>query len=98
MVIYYLVRLISWLIWLYCLFIVIDAIMSWMPLLADSAVGRFLDRIVDPYLNLFRRGPIARLAESTGIDISAVIGLFLLYFLQNHVLQWLANVLSKLVG
>ncbi len=96
-VIYYIISALNWLIWLYCLFIVIDAIMSWMPLLANSAVGRFLDKIVNPYLNLFRKGPIAKLAESTGIDISAVIGLFILYFVQSYVLQWISNILFKLV-
>lgn len=83
----------DYLIWLYCLFIVIDAIMSWLPFLANSVVGRFLNQVVNPYLNLFRRGPIARLAFSTGIDISAIIGLLLLYFIQNDVLQWLERLL-----
>lgn len=98
MIITYILSGISWIIWLYCLFIVIDAIMSWMPFLAHSALGRLLSRIVDPYLNLFRKGPIAKLAYSTGIDISAVIGIFILYFVQDYVLQWIGNILYKLVG
>lgn len=98
LIIYYVLSAISWLIWLYCLFIVIDAIMSWMPFLTNSSLGRLLDKIVNPYLNLFRRGPIAKLAYSTGIDLSAVIGIFLLYFIQDYALQWLANILYKLVG
>ena len=64
--------ILTWLLWLYSLFIVIDAIMSWLPMLSNSVVGRFLDKIVDPYLNLFRRGPFAKIAYSTGIDISPI--------------------------
>lgn len=98
MIIYYILSAISWVIWLYCLFIVIDCIMSWLPFLANSVVGQLLNKIVDPYLNLFRKGPIAKLAYSTGIDISAVIGIFVLYFIQDYALQWIANILYKLIG
>ncbi len=76
-------QLINWIIWMYSLLIVIDAIFSWMPMLRDSVLGQFLARAVDPYLNLFRRGPVARLAYSSGIDLSTIIGLFILYMLQN---------------
>lgn len=95
MIVYYIINALSWLIWLYCLLIVIDAIMSWLPFLANSSVGRFLNRIVDPYLDLFRRGPIRRLAYSTGIDISAVIGIFILYFIQNDVFRWILNLVFR---
>lgn len=90
--------ILTWLLWLYSLFIVIGAIMSWLPMLSNSIVGRFLDKIVNPYLNLFRRGPFAKLAYSTGIDISPIIGLFILYFVQNYVLVWIFNILLRLVG
>lgn len=88
---------ITWVIWLYSLFIVIDAILSWLPMLDNTVVGRFLDKVVNPYLNLFRRGPFAKLASSTGIDVSPIIGLFILYFVQNYVLFWLYSFLIKLV-
>ena len=45
----------TWILWLYSLLIVIDAIMSWLPMLSNSIVGRFLDKVVNPYLNLFRK-------------------------------------------
>lgn len=90
--------ILTWILWLYSLLIVVDAIMSWLPMLSNSVVGRFLDKIVNPYLNLFRKGPFAKLAYSTGIDISPVIGLFILYFIQNYVLMWIFNILLRLVG
>lgn len=67
-------------------------------MLSNSAIGRFLDKIVNPYLNLFRRGPFARLANSTGIDVSPIIALFILYFVQNYVLIWIFNLLLRAVG
>lgn len=98
MIIYYVMTLLTWIIWLYSLLIVISAITSWLPFLANSFIGRFLNKIVDPYLNLFRRGPIAKLAYSTGIDITPIIGLFILYFIQDYVLQWIQNILIRLMG
>lgn len=83
MVIYYICNVISYLIWIYSILLVIDAITSWLPFLANSVVGRLLNKIIDPYLNLFRRGPIGKLAFSTGIDISPVIGIFILYMIQD---------------
>lgn len=88
----------TWILWLYSLLIVIDAILSWVPFLRNSVIGRFLDKVVNPYLNLFRRGPFAKLAYSTGIDVSPIIALFILYFVQNYVLIWIFNALLRLVG
>lgn len=68
----------TWILWLYSLLIVIDAIMSWLPMLSNSVVGRFLDKVVNPYLNLFRKGPFARLAYSTGM-MSRQLLLYLSY-------------------
>lgn len=98
MVAYYVVITLQYILWLYSIFIVIDAIMSWLPFLANSILGRLLDKIVDPYLNLFRQGPIRKLAFATGIDVSAVIGLFILYFIQSYALNWLFNILYKILG
>ncbi|MDM8282646.1 YggT family protein, partial [Lactobacillus gallinarum] len=72
-VIHFIYVALTWILWLYSLFIVIDAILSWVPMLSNSVIGRFLDKIVNPYLNLFRKGPFAKLAYSTGIDISPII-------------------------
>jgi len=96
--IYYVIYVINWIIWLYCIFIVIDAIMSWVPFLRNSVIGKWLDKIVNPYLNIFRKGPIQKLAYSTGIDLSALIGLLVLYFIQDYALQWIQNILFRLIG
>ena len=71
----------TWILWLYSLLIVIDAIMSWLPMLSNSVVGRFLDKVVN----------------STGIDVSPIIALFILYFIQNYVLRWIFDILLRMM-
>lgn len=95
-IIYYVIEAINWLIWIYSIIMVIDAILSWVPSLRDSVVGRFLNRIIDPYVNIFRKGIIQNLTQSTGIDVSFLIGLLLLYFVQDYVLKWVLNILLRI--
>lgn len=56
-------------------------LMSWIPALQESAVGRFLERACEPYLGFFRKfiPPIGM------IDISPIVGLFVLYFIERGV-------------
>ncbi|WEV40590.1 YggT family protein [Lactobacillus sp. ESL0681] len=80
---FYILNALEQLIGLYSLIMVFDAIMSWIPFLRDSAVGRLFDKLIDPYLRIFRKGPIQRFSYSTGLDLSFLIGLLLLYFAQD---------------
>ena len=41
-VIHFIYVALTWILWLYSLFIVIDAILSWVPMLSNSVIGRFL--------------------------------------------------------
>jgi YggT family protein len=54
---------------------VITILLSWTPLY-DHAIGRFLRKITDPYLDLFRGKIIAG-----GFDLGPLIGLILFQFL-----------------
>ena len=56
-------------------------LMSWIPALQESAVGRFLETVCEPYLGFFRKfiPPIGM------IDISPIVGLFVLYFIERGV-------------
>lgn len=95
-IIYYGIYILNYAIWIYSIVMVIDAILSWVPSMRDTAVGRIINRIIDPYLNLFRKGPIERLSQTIGIDISFLIGLLLLYFVQDYAIKWLANILFRI--
>lgn len=56
-------------------------LMSWIPALQESAVGRFLEKVCEPYLGFFRKfiPPIGM------IDISPIVGLFVLMFIEQGV-------------
>ncbi|WP_289683011.1 YggT family protein [Lactobacillus intestinalis] len=97
-ILYSIYTVIRWIFWLYSVFIVINAILSWVPALSNSVVGQWIDKVVNPYLNLFRRGPLAKLAFSTGIDFSPILALLVLYFVQDYVLVWIFRILFRLVG
>ena len=74
---YLLVVIYSWL-------IVGRAILSWFPVRSGGPVfpiKRALFVVTEPYLGLFRRLlPVARLG-SVGLDLSAVVGLVVLFIL-----------------
>jgi YggT family protein len=97
-VIYSVITLIRQLIWIYSIIMVIDAIMSWIPAMRNSTVGQLIDHLIEPYLSIFRKGPIESLSSSTGLDLSFILGLLLLYFIQDHVIIWIANILLRLVN
>ena len=94
--IYYIQNILNWIIWLYSIVMVIDAIMSWIPFLRDSAIGQIINRIIDPYVSIFRKGPIEQLSNSTGIDFSFLLALLLLYFVQEYAIGWLYNILFRI--
>lgn len=54
-------------------------LMSWVPAVQDSAIGRFLKIVCEPYLGIFRKfiPPIGML------DISPIVAIFLLNFIKN---------------
>lgn len=84
---------------LYSLLIVVNALLSWIPSLNYSKVGQWIAKIVDPYLNWFRRGPFVRLIQATGIDFSPIVALMVLYFLEDVVInQWLVAFLVRVLG
>lgn len=97
-IIYRVITLIRQLIWVYSIIMVIDAIMSWVPAMRNSTVGRLIDHLIEPYLNIFRKGPIESLSDSIGLDLSFMLGLLLLYFVQDYVIVWIANILLRLVN
>lgn len=66
---------------IYTFMIIGYILMSWIPAAQDSAVGRFLAAVCEPYLGFFRKfiPPIGM------IDISPIIALFALRFIQDGV-------------
>ncbi|HHW38314.1 MAG TPA: YggT family protein [Bacillales bacterium] len=70
--------IISQLIGIYSWAIIIYIFMSWFPGARESSIGQFLGRIVEPFLEPFRRiiPPLGM------IDISPIAAIFVLKFAQ----------------
>ncbi|KGR80430.1 YggT family protein [Ureibacillus manganicus] len=78
---YEILRFISFLFTIYQFMIIGYILMSWIPSAQDSSIGRLLAKVVEPYLGFFRKfiPPIGM------IDISPIVALLLLNFIQNGV-------------
>ncbi len=81
------VTIVSYIVWalvklinLYMLLIVIYALLSWFPGAYDSAIGRFLAKIVEPYQSLFN------FASFGMLSFAPVVALLVLYFIQMGIM------------
>ena len=59
---------------LYSFLLVIYALMSWIPSLYQTFVGRFLTAICEPFLQLFRKLPL----QFAGLDFSVIVALIVI--------------------
>jgi YggT family protein len=74
-----LIFLISSAIGLYSVLIIVYIFMSWVPNIKESAIGQFLGRIVEPYLEPFRR-----IIPPFGmIDVSPIVAILVLRLAQT---------------
>ena len=74
---------------IYSFMLIAYILLSWIPAAQDSAVGRFLTTVCEPYLGIFRRfiPPIGM------IDISPIVALFALRFIQEGLLKVLSYII-----
>lgn len=68
---------------LYSMLLVAYALLSWFPNAYNTAIGRFLVRICEPYLNLFRRLPL----QFFGLDFSVIVGILVLELGSNLIVR-----------
>lgn len=73
------ISLISTAFYVYSLMLVAYILMSWVPAAQNSAIGRMLEKVCEPYLGIFRKfiPPIGM------IDISPIVAIFLLNYIQR---------------
>lgn len=72
----------------YSLMLIAYILMSWVPAAQNSAIGRMLEKVCEPYLGVFRKfiPPIGM------IDISPIVAIFLL----NYIHRGLIIVIGKI--
>ncbi|MFC9538445.1 YggT family protein [Lysinibacillus sp. NPDC056959] len=65
--------------YVYSLMLVAYVLMSWVPAVQNTSVGRILTKLCEPYLGIFRKfiPPIGM------IDISPIVAIFLLNYIQK---------------
>lgn len=88
---YRLINLISALVNFYEWLVVIWCFMSWFPLREGSLmydVAVVIDRIVSPYMNVFRRF----IPPLGGMDFSPIVGLFVLSFGERLIFRLLLGI------
>lgn len=63
---------------IYYYMIIVYILMSWIPQVRETSFGELLGKLVEPYLEIFRRfiPPLGM------IDISPIVALFALHFAQ----------------
>ena len=79
----------------YIALIIVRIILSWVPRMPYQPVLRavvgFVEDVTDPYLNLFRRIiPPVRLGPAA-LDLSPIVGIFLLIIVQRIVVALIAG-------
>ncbi|MGX7405794.1 YggT family protein [Aerococcus urinaehominis] len=80
-----LVYLINRLITIYIYILIIDAILSWFPNARQSAFGRFISRLADPYIEIFD----AFIPSIGGLSFNVIIGIFVLQLVQRGLIYLL---------
>lgn len=80
---YQLVSLLLRLIDIYSLALVVYALLSWFPGGYESGLGRFLERICEPFLQIFRRLNL----NFAGLDFSILVAMFSLQILSRIIVR-----------
>lgn len=73
---------------IYSFVLVVYALLSWFPNAYNSAFGRFIVRISEPYLRIFQRLPL----HIGMIDFSVVVALLVLDFGGSLILRLLMTI------
>ena len=75
---------------IYSFMLIAYILMSWVPAAQNSAIGRMLEKVCEPYLGIFRKiiPPIGM------IDISPIVAIFLLNFIQRGLLIVVIKIFS----
>ncbi|MGE6487911.1 YggT family protein [Paenisporosarcina sp. NPDC076898] len=70
----FVINLLNEAIGLYSILLIIYIFMSWVPSVKESSIGRFLERICEPYLEPFRRF----IPPFGMIDVSPIVAILVL--------------------
>lgn len=75
-------KVLSFAINLYVVLIILDAVLSWIPTARDYRITELISFLVNPVLN-----PIRKLIPRIGVDVSPIVAIAVLYFLDNFIVR-----------
>ncbi|WP_188880802.1 YggT family protein [Alicyclobacillus cellulosilyticus] len=75
--------------------LIATALVSWLPDIADTKVGQWLDRLTGPYLRLFKFIPPLQFG-GVGLDVSFIVAVIVYFFVEQGVLTILDAVVRSL--
>lgn len=78
---------------IYSLLLIVYILMSWVPSMRENAFGRFVGKIVEPYLSFFRKF----IPPFGMIDFSPIIAIFALRFISSGVHTVFNMILEMLI-
>jgi len=79
----FLINIVYQVLGLYSILLIINIFMSWVPSSKESTIGRFLERICDPYLEPFRRF----IPPFGMIDVSPIVAILVLNLAREGLYQ-----------
>jgi len=82
----------DYVLWLYMWVIIARALISWVNPDPRNPIVQFLERATEPVLSPIRR----RLGWRLGVDVSPIIAILVIIFLQVAVVQSLKDVASRM--
>jgi len=82
----------DYVLWLYMWVIIARALISWVNPDPGNPIVQFLERATEPVLSPIRR----RLGWRMGVDVSPIIAILVIIFLQVAVVQSLKDVASRM--
>jgi len=82
----------DYVLWLYMWVIIARALISWVNPDPGNPIVQFLERATEPVLSPIRR----RLGWRLGVDVSPIIAILVIIFLQVAVVQSLKDVASRM--
>lgn len=82
----------DYVLWLYMWVIIARAVISWVNPDPWNPIVRFLERVTEPVLYPIRR----RLGWKLGVDISPIIAILIIIFLQVALVQSLKDMASRM--
>lgn len=88
-----LAKILAFVLNLYIFIIIVDTVLSWIRINNYNEYTRIISNLVEPYLSIIRNF----VPRVTGIDFSPLIGILILYFFDEFVINVIRRIGESLI-